>query len=67
MLPLVRRMRAEHPWSNDPAADSPRGAELAGNVMEHAVVEFYNPAQLQVLQRLNALLEQATDPNDDTL
>ncbi|MFD1537265.1 MerR family transcriptional regulator [Nonomuraea guangzhouensis] len=67
ILPLVRRMRAEHPWSNDPAADSPRGAELAGNVMGHAVAEFYNPAQLRALQHLNALLQQATDPNDDTL
>ncbi|MEU6717869.1 MerR family transcriptional regulator [Nonomuraea sp. NPDC046802] len=57
ILPLVRRMRAEHPWSKDPVADSPRGAELAENVMAHAAVELYNPAQLRVLQRLNVLLE----------
>ncbi|MFC4014251.1 MerR family transcriptional regulator [Nonomuraea purpurea] len=67
ILPLVRRMRAEHPWSNDPVADSPRGAELAENVMGHAAVELYNPAQLRVLQRLNVLLEQAADANDNTL
>ncbi|MFI9836459.1 MerR family transcriptional regulator [Nonomuraea sp. NPDC051941] len=66
ILPLVRRMREEHPWSNDPVADSPRGAELAKSTMAHAVVELYNPAQLRVLQRLNVLLEQATDANDDT-
>ncbi|GAA3654459.1 MerR family transcriptional regulator [Nonomuraea antimicrobica] len=66
MLPGVRRMREEHPWSNDPVADSPRGAELAEITMAHALVEFYNPAQLRVLQRLNVLLEQTTD-TDDTL
>ncbi|WP_431928988.1 MerR family transcriptional regulator [Nonomuraea jabiensis] len=66
ILPLVRRMRDEHPWSNDPVADSPRGAELAESTMAQAVVELYNPAQLRVLQRLNVLLEQATDANDDT-
>ncbi|MBB5773841.1 helix-turn-helix domain-containing protein [Nonomuraea jabiensis] len=66
ILPLVRRMREEHPWSKDPVADSPRGAELAESTMAHAVVELYNPAQLRVLQRLNVLLEQATDANDDT-
>lgn len=67
ILPVVRRMREEHPWSNDPVADSPRGAELAESAMAHAAVELYNPAQLRVLQRLNVLLGQATDTNDDTL
>ncbi|TDC99920.1 MerR family transcriptional regulator [Nonomuraea deserti] len=67
ILPAVRRMREEHPWSNDPVADSPRGAELAGNAMAHAAVELYNPAQLRVLRRLHHLLEQATDKNDDAL
>ncbi|MEO3890140.1 MerR family transcriptional regulator [Nonomuraea sp. B5E05] len=67
ILPAVRRMRKEHPWWNDPVADSPRGAHLAGNAMAHAVVELYNPAQLRVLQRLHHLLEQATETNDDVL
>ncbi|MEV0702374.1 MerR family transcriptional regulator [Saccharopolyspora sp. NPDC050389] len=67
MLPVVRRLREKHPWAKDPAADSPRGAELAENTMAHAVAEFYNPAQLRVLQRLNILLEQTADTNDDTL
>ncbi|MEU6789178.1 MerR family transcriptional regulator [Nonomuraea angiospora] len=66
ILPLVRRMREEHPWSNDPVADSPRGTELAESTMAHALVELYNPAQLRVLRRLNILLEQATDTNDDS-
>ncbi|MEV4363480.1 MerR family transcriptional regulator [Nonomuraea sp. NPDC049625] len=66
ILPLVRKMRKEHPWSNDPVADSPRGAKLAESTMGHAAVELYNPAQLRVLQRLFILLEQATHTNEDT-
>ncbi|WP_132334104.1 hypothetical protein [Nonomuraea longispora] len=65
ILPAVLRMREEHPRSNGPVADSPRGAELAGNAMAHAAAEFYNPAQLRVLRRLHHLLDQATDPHDD--
>ncbi|MEV0619751.1 MerR family transcriptional regulator [Nonomuraea sp. NPDC050404] len=64
MLPMIRRMREEHPWANSPVADSPMGAKLAENAMAHAVVEFYNSAQIRVLQRINALLEQETDPTD---
>jgi DNA-binding transcriptional MerR regulator len=59
MLPVVRRTQEKHPWSKDPVADSPRGPKLAVNTMAHAAVEFYNPAQLRVLQRVNVLLEQA--------
>jgi DNA-binding transcriptional MerR regulator len=59
LLPVVRKLREEHPWSKDPVADSPKGAELAELTIAHAVVEFYNPAQLRVLVRLNELLEQA--------
>ena len=64
MLPVVRRIHEKHPWSKNPAADSPLGAELAQNTMAHAVVEFYNPAQIQTLQRLNVLLEQASDADE---
>lgn len=58
MAPVVRRVREKHPWSKDPVADSPLGAERAANTMAHAAVEFYNSAQLRVLQRVNVLLEQ---------
>ncbi|GAA2816801.1 hypothetical protein GCM10020220_001210 [Nonomuraea rubra] len=40
------------------------GAERARNVMAHAVVEFYNPAQLRGLQRLNVLHQQEADTGD---
>ncbi|MGW0197035.1 hypothetical protein [Nonomuraea sp. NPDC003201] len=62
----IAGQRKEHPWSNDPVADSPRGAKLAESTMAHAAVELYHSAQLRVLQRLNILLEQATHTDEDT-
>jgi DNA-binding transcriptional MerR regulator len=59
MVPVTRRIQEKHPWSKNPAADSPLGAKLAENTMAQAVVEFYNPAQIKALQRLNVLLEQS--------
>ncbi|GAA4935009.1 MerR family transcriptional regulator [Streptomonospora halophila] len=67
MLPAVRRAREKHPWSKDPAADAPRGAKHAEHTMAEAMVQLYNPAQLQVLKRLAALLaEDAADTSDGT-
>ncbi|NBE96912.1 MerR family transcriptional regulator [Nonomuraea sp. KC401] len=65
MAPMVRRSREKHPWLNDLMADSPLGVELAGNTLAHAVVEFYSPAQIRVMQRVNAILEKETAADDD--
>lgn len=66
MLPVVRRGREENPWSADPMVDAPGGAEHAERTMAEAVVQLYNPAQLRVLKRLNALLqEEASEAGDD--
>lgn len=61
MAPVVRRKRQKHPRLMDPPANSPRGRKLAENTMAHAVAELYNPAQISVLQRVHALLDQETD------
>lgn len=67
MLPVILRGREENPWSQAPAADSPRGAKHAEQAMAEAVVQLYNPAQLRVLKRLNELLTQeASAVSDDT-
>lgn len=58
LAPVVRRSREEHPGLANLTANSPHGAKLAENAMAHAVVEFYNPAQIRALQRANAILEQ---------
>ncbi|NKZ01488.1 MerR family transcriptional regulator [Nocardiopsis alborubida] len=66
MLPVVRRGREENPWSADPAVDAPGGAEHAERTMAEAMVQLYNPAQLRVLKRVNALLqEEASEAGED--
>ena len=67
LAPVVRRGREEHPQLANMMANSPHGEKLATNAMAHAVVEFYNSAQIRALQRANALLEQedAADRDDE--
>ncbi|MFC8922111.1 MerR family transcriptional regulator [Cellulosimicrobium sp. NPDC057127] len=56
MVPVVRRLDAEFPELSDPLQRSPLGPASAGATLAHALAELYNPAQRQVLQRLDALL-----------
>jgi DNA-binding transcriptional MerR regulator len=51
--PIARRQFEEHPSLKDVAASE----ALTKPVVLHGLVELYNPAQLDVLQRMNALLE----------
>ena len=64
MQPMVHRQRVRYPRTVDPAADSPLRPDDARDAMAHAVTEYYNSAQLRVLQRLHALLAQP--PGSDT-
>jgi DNA-binding transcriptional MerR regulator len=52
--PMVRRQYEEHPSLKDMATS----AALAKPVVLQGLVELYNTAQLDVLQRLNTLLEE---------
>ena len=56
MLPHVREAYAEHPDLRTPNAGAPRGEAFAMETMGRAFRDLYSPAQLDVLQRLNALL-----------
>ncbi|WP_018653168.1 MerR family transcriptional regulator [Actinomadura flavalba] len=56
MLPVLVEARTKDPWSQNPAADSPVGAEQAERTMAEAMAQLYNPAQREVLKRLNARL-----------
>ncbi|MEU6117183.1 MerR family transcriptional regulator [Streptomyces sp. NPDC047117] len=58
MLPGVRELFAEHPHLKTPHADAPRGEAFAKKTVGKALRDLYSPAQLDVLQRLNALLAQ---------
>ena len=51
--PSVRKMLAAFPTFRETSADSPRGAEFAGSAILRAVAELYNPAQIDVLVRMN--------------
>ena len=59
---MVRRIRAEHPGLKAPDSDAPRGARFVTESVGAAMRELYNPAQLDVLRRINALL--AREPED---
>ncbi|MFI9025708.1 hypothetical protein [Streptomyces sp. NPDC053560] len=58
MLPGVRELFAEHPHLNTPHADAPRGKAFAKKTAGKGLRDLYSPAQLDVLQRLNAMLAQ---------
>ncbi|SEO63728.1 MerR family transcriptional regulator [Amycolatopsis saalfeldensis] len=51
--PSVRKMLTAFPTFEDTSADSPHGAEFALNAITRAVAELYNPAQIDVLVRMN--------------
>jgi DNA-binding transcriptional MerR regulator len=62
MAPYVRDIYAKHPGLTAPDTDAPRGERFVKRTAGAAMRELYNPAQLDVLQRLGALL---AGPDDD--
>jgi DNA-binding transcriptional MerR regulator len=57
MAPHVRELFDEHPDLRAPNVDAPRGEEFAEKTIGKALRDLYNPAQLDVMRRLNTLLE----------
>lgn len=64
MVPGARRTREAHPALLDPTARSPHGEATAQLTMAHALVQFYNPAQLRTLQRLDAFFTEEAEEED---
>lgn len=58
LTPEVHQQQKDHPFLRDLAASSRRGRDMTQPVVVQALVEFYNEAQLDVLQRVNALLSE---------
>jgi DNA-binding transcriptional MerR regulator len=56
LAPEVRQQQEDHPFLRDLAASSRREGTITQSVVERALTEFYNEAQLDVLQRVHALL-----------
>ncbi|MFJ8754055.1 MerR family transcriptional regulator [Streptomyces sp. NPDC102441] len=58
LAPETRQQQEAHPFLSDLEASSRREAAITQSVVVHALVEFYNGAQLDVLRRVNALLSE---------
>lgn len=61
MLPFVRKLYATHPGLRDFAADAPRGKRFASQTIGKALADLYNPAQLDVMVRLETLIQAEAD------
>lgn len=61
LAPEARRQLRDSPLLRDLEASSRQGEAIAQSVLAHAVVEFYNEAHIDVLQRMNALLSEDDD------
>ncbi|QFU88447.1 MerR family transcriptional regulator [Amycolatopsis sp. YIM 10] len=65
MLPYTRKVRAAHPGVSDLKADTPKDQRFATHTVRAALEELYNPAQLDVLHRVFALLAKESKESDD--
>ena len=63
MAPGIRRMQEQYPATRDIEAYTTGSAEAARSTVVEAVLELYNPAQLQALHRATLIL-QATETED---
>jgi DNA-binding transcriptional MerR regulator len=61
MAPYVREVFDEHPELRTPNADAPRGEAYAMKTMGRALKDLYNPAQLDVMRRINTLATTHTE------
>lgn len=61
LAPHVKDLNDKYPWLMDPGAGSVRGSAFAESVIGEAMNELYNPAQLDVLRRVNEILHPAAE------
>ena len=57
LAPEVRSLTDAYPWMKDPSSEAPRGAAFAESTVGQALVGLYNPAQLDVMVRVHAILQ----------
>lgn len=62
MLPYALEQHAAHPELADLHKDAPGGPGFAGRTIGKAMRDLYNPAQIDVVVRLNALMTDGRDP-----
>ncbi|MFI1225056.1 MULTISPECIES: MerR family transcriptional regulator [unclassified Streptomyces] len=63
LVPYVRALHVAHPGLNNLATDAPRGQDHAAQTIGKAINDLYNPAQVDVMRRLGALL---APPEEDS-
>ncbi len=56
LVPYVHALHAKHPGLRDARTDAPRGSRFAEQTAHKALHDVYNPAQRDVLRRLQVLL-----------
>ncbi|MFI8285596.1 MerR family transcriptional regulator [Streptomyces fungicidicus] len=56
LVPYVRGLRVRHPRLSDFASDAPRGRQHTARTIGKAISDLYNPAQVDVMKRLDGLL-----------
>lgn len=55
--------REKHPWLLDPVANAPQGREFAEDILGKSVIALYNRAQLDVLARVDRLINKSALPD----
>lgn len=60
MVPYVRDLHGAHPGLREMHSDAPGGARFAEQTLVKALRDLYNPAQLDILRRVDALLGDAS-------
>lgn len=65
LAPHVNDLNMEDPWLTDPGVGSIRGSAFAESVIGEALGELYNPAQRDVLRRVNDILHAAAEAAPD--
>lgn len=65
MAPYWRMLYTRHPSMLDTRFDAPRGRQHLTKTVNTAMLELYNPAQIDVLARTQQLVEQDAGPGAD--
>ena len=55
--PHLRELTGRYPWLAEPGAHTQRGLVYTGRVIGEAIASLYNPAQIDVLVRVAALMQ----------
>ncbi|SCE34755.1 MULTISPECIES: hypothetical protein [unclassified Streptomyces] len=62
LVPYVLGLRSRRPGLSDLASDAPRGRQHTGRTIGEAISDLCNPAQVDVMKRLDRLLSDVDAP-----